>query len=99
MLNYPVDMLVAILAITIEDLVSDPDTLFEDSDETSDVVEFSLFQHTLFACAFIENLMNKHNFSNCFICACSIINSMHYYGLEQSSIINKLNLQNILVTF
>jgi hypothetical protein len=49
-------MLVTIFAITIEDLIPDPDTLFEDSDEAGDVVKFGFLQHTLFADTFVENL-------------------------------------------
>ena len=65
-------MLVTILAITIEDLVSDPDTLFEDSDEAGDVVEFGFLQHTLFAYAFVENLHTNTHFRVCVFSCCGI---------------------------
>ena len=56
--THPIHMLVSVSAFSVENLISDPDSLFDHSDEASYVVELSFFENSLLARALVKHLNN-----------------------------------------
>ncbi len=51
-------MLVSVSAFSVENLISDPDSLLDHSDKASYVVELSFFENSLLARALVKHLNN-----------------------------------------